>query len=287
MSARGTMAAIQRLACEGRLYPSIILYGATQEQRQAESMTLARTLLCTAEPSTRPCGACRPCQRIAWPGDDAFHPDVHVLQRDRATTTSVEATKSFLSQVGQAPFEARGQVFVIAEAESLHAGAADALLKVLEEPPGSTPRHFILLAATERDLLPTVRSRSLSVFLGAAEPLDADVIASTAEQLMPVVSRYFANRATVDLLRAAELLGTIDGWKDARARRPWATAAATLAHCAEAAETTNAVAASGRRALLDAAGALLDGPRLRLRGIPHARIIEGLLSRHLGRPALL
>ncbi len=281
--AQSMMPAVKRLAKDGRLYPSIILYGATQDQRQEETLAVARALLCAAEAESRPCGACRPCRHIAWPSDksDRFHPDFHVLQRDRRTTTSVDATKGFLAQVGQAPFEARGQVYAVAEAESLHPGAADALLKVLEEPPGTSPRHFILLAATERDLLPTVRSRSLSVFLGAAEPLDDETITTVADNLGPVFARYFAQHATVDLLRAAELLAKIDAWKDPRARRPWATAAAVLARCADPAQAANTLTSNNRRALLDAAGALFDGPRLRLRGIPHGRIIEGLLSRHL------
>ena len=278
----GMMPSVRDLARSGRLYPSIILYGATAEERQSEAVHLARTLLCAADEAERPCGACRPCRRIAWPGnkDDRFHPDFHVLLRDRRTATSVDATKAFLSQIGQAPFEARGQIFVIGEAESLHPGAADALLKVLEEPPGTTPRTFLLLAATERDLLPTVRSRSLSVFLGAAEPLDEEAVARLAGELQPRVARFFEHRMAVDLLAIAEALGAIDGWADPRARRPWATAAAVLMRLTEPTPET-VLQAPQRRALLEAAAALLDGPRLRLRGIPHGRITEGLLSRHL------
>ena len=92
--------------------------------------------------------------------------------------TSVEATKRFVETAQMTPFEARGQVFVIASAESLSAGAADALLKNLEEPHEGSPRHFLLLAPSQFDLSPTLRSRSLSIFLGASERLDEGPVAA-------------------------------------------------------------------------------------------------------------
>ena len=66
--------------------------------------------------------------------------DVGVLRRDLKTSTSVDATRELLRLTQQSPFEARGQVLVIAEAESLTPEAANALLKQLEEPPTSAPR---------------------------------------------------------------------------------------------------------------------------------------------------
>ncbi|RMH19706.1 MAG: hypothetical protein D6696_09935, partial [Acidobacteria bacterium] len=61
-------------------------------------------------------------------------------------------------------------------------------------------------------------------------------------------------------------------------RRPWATAAAAVVSHARRDDLPPPV----RRALLDLAAALLDGPRWRLRGIPHGRLLEGLVARHLG-----
>src|SRR5262249_53035952 len=84
------------------------------------------------------CGACRHCRRIVWPGEDEaapFHPDFQVLERDLKASTSVDATREMLRTAQVSPYEARGQVFVIASAESLTGEAANALLKNLEEPP--------------------------------------------------------------------------------------------------------------------------------------------------------
>ena len=271
--------AVRETAREGRLYPSVILYGLGLEGRQQVAVELARTLLCSLPAEQRPCAdkeSCNHCHRIAWP-PERFHPDFRVLERDLRTSTSAGATKSFLSAAYSAPFEARGQVFVIAEAESLTGGAADALLKLLEEPPLRTPRHFLLLAASRLDLLPTLRSRSLTVYLGPSESLDDEDVGAIAEAFGRSLDRYAASPSPIHLLTASEALTKASGWQDPRARRPWATASAAIARYLEGAQIEPAL----RRRLLSLSMELLDAPQWRLRGITHGRILDGLLARHL------
>ncbi len=280
---------VLQAARRGRLYPSVILYGLGLEGRRQAAVEIARTLLCASPAPARPCSTasedvpgagqeCSHCHRIAWP-PERFHPDFMVLERDLRTATSAGATKSFLTTAYSAPFEARGQVFVIAEAESLTGGAADALLKLLEEPPGRTPRHFLLLAASRLDLLPTLRSRSLAVYLGPSEALGEEEVDTIAEDFGRSIDCYVASSSPVYLLTAGEALARAPGWKDPRARRPWATAAAAIARYLESAE----IESSLRRALLALAMDLLDAPQWRLRGITQGRILDGLLVRHLTR----
>ncbi len=273
--------AVLETARQRRLYPSVILYGLGLEGRRQAAVEIARTLLCDSPAEARPCAVepCNHCRRIAWP-PERFHPDFRVLERDLRTATSAGATKSFLTSAYSAPFEARGQVFVIAEAESLGGGAADALLKLLEEPPGSSPRHFMLLAASRLDLLATLRSRSLAVYLGPTEALGEEEVDAISGAFGRSIGRYAAGPSPIHLLTAGEALAKAAGWKDPRARRPWATAAAAIVRYLESAE----IETSLRRALLALAVDLLDAPRWRMRGITHGRIIEGLLVRHLTRP---
>ncbi|MCP4660478.1 MAG: hypothetical protein GY856_34180 [bacterium] len=270
---------VRELARAGRLYPAMILYGSTAVERREAAVAVARTLLCEHDPPARPCGECRQCRRIEWPAAAAekFHPDFHVLERDLRTTTSIDATKSFLHSSFSAPFEARGQVFVLAEAESLSGGAADALLKILEEPPARTPRHFLLLTPSRLDLSPTLRSRSLAVYLGSPETLDEATIAEIAEDFARALDGYLATSSAMRLLQAAGALAQAPGWNDPRARKPWATAAAAVLDAARRLDRET----PARRALLAFAEELLDAWRLRLRGITHERILEGLLARHL------
>lgn len=270
--------ALRRLAVAGRLYPSVILHGATVELRRAAALELARTLLCEAAPEERPCGRCRHCRRIAWAGgeaDHAYHPDFHVLERDLRTSTSVDATKAFLRNAQVAPFEAGAQVFVIADAASLTGEAANALLKTLEEPHASAPRHFFLLTSSHLDLLPTLRSRSLAHFLGPAEPLDDGEVEAVAGLFEEAVARYLESGAAIHLLVAAGALGDGEGWSDPRAGRPWARAAAAVT------QASRGLPLAARRPLLALAEELLTAPPLRLRGVTPSRLLEGLVSRHL------
>ncbi|MEM9555014.1 MAG: hypothetical protein AAGC60_12200 [Acidobacteriota bacterium] len=274
-------------ARRGRLYPSVILYGTHHDERRRSALELARALLCEHDDaSARGCapdstGACGHCRRLLWPeaGAERFHPDLHVLERDLRTSTSVAATKGFLRAAYNAPFEARGQVFIVDEADTLGGGAADALLKLLEEPPLRSPRHFLLLAASRLDLLPTLRSRSLTVFLGGGEPLTDDEVGPIADPLTRALDSFFEAPSPLWLLVAAGALSGGAGWDDPRARRPWARGAAAILRYLEHRD----LATRDRRSLLALAEALLDAPRLRLRSITPARILEGLLSQHLGR----
>jgi DNA polymerase III, delta subunit len=266
------------LARQARLYPSLILHGGTAEARLAAAETLARALLCVAEPAERPCGVCRQCRRIAVADAESelFHPDVGVLRRDLKTSTSVDATRELLRITHQAPFEARGQVLVIAEAESLTEEAGNALLKQLEEPPSSAPRNFFLLARAREELLPTLRSRSWAVWLGPAASLPASEVDGVAEELTTALVAFQARPTPIYLLAAAGALSAAGGWEDVRAERPWALAAAAVLSCVRRVEAPPA-----RRALLALAEDLLDGSTYRLRSIPAQRILDGLVFRRL------
>jgi len=291
-----TPAAAIALARRARLYPSIILHGGDDGARRTAALEISRTLLCAAEPEERPCGACRHCRRLAIPpsagegaADAPFHPDFQAIERDLKTSTSVDSVRGLLRTAQVSPFEARGQVFVVAAAETLSGEAADALLKALEEPGMGAPRHFLLLAPSQFDLLPTLRSRSLAVYLGPAARLDDEEVGEIAAELAACLAAWERSGAAVLLLAAADALAAAgrggDGWRDPRAGRPWSLAAAAVARVAAGAGDEPPPAALRRR-LLALAAALLEAAPLRLRGIPVERILEGLVFRHLaGRPA--
>jgi hypothetical protein len=285
----GALVAVVDVARRGRLYPAVILHGADEGTRRDGAIELARCLLCDREADERPCGACRHCRRIGpAPAESAaagaskanraapFHPDLLWLEKDLKTSVSADATRSFLQAAQLSPFEARGQVFVVANAESLTPEAANALLKVLEEPPVRAPRHFLLLAPSRLDLLATLRSRSLSVFLGPSVGVDAERVAAAAGRFAECVGAHRRDGSPVHLLTAAaELLGP--GFEDPRSMSGWVQASAIARAAVEQ------VAPADRRRLLELAHDLLQGAELRLRGIPAERIVEGAVSRHVAR----
>lgn len=267
-----------RLSRERRLYPSLILHGGDESTRQQAALDLARTELCEAEPEDRPCGHCRHCRRIQWPDEsEAFHPDFKVLERDLKTSTSVAATRLFAQAAQVAPYEARGQVFVVANSESLTGEAANALLKVLEEPSIRAPRHFFLLAPSQFDLLDTLRSRSWALYLGSSGSLDAEQVALLSEGVQRAARSLLGSGSGAYLQTLAAALAAAGDWTDPRNAMPWAMASAATAQAADAMDQ-----AQLRIGLTRLAQALLEAPPLRLRGIPAARILDGLVARELG-----
>jgi hypothetical protein len=190
----------------------------------------------------------------------------------------VDATREMLRTAQVSPFEARGQVFAVASAESLTGEAANALLKTLEEPHVSAPRNFLLLAPSRLDLLPTLRSRSLAVFLGPAERADPAAVEPLARAFSASVTAFSASGSPIYLLSAAAALLGAGGWEDPRSSRPWAVAAAAVLRSLEVSGEGEGGKRSARLALAEA---LLEAPAWRLRGIAAERILEGLVSRHL------
>lgn len=266
------------MARRQELYPAVILHGGTVEERRKTALNLARTLLCEAPGEERPCGRCRHCRRVAWGGsDDRFHPDFLVLERDLKTVTSVEATRNLLRAAQLSPFEARGQVFVIASAETLSPEASNALLKVIEEPPSGAPRHFFLLCSSVLDLLPTLRSRSLAVYLGDSAGKPGAGEQEVARSFSAAAECWWRTGAPIFLLAAADALGKSGGWEDPRASEPWARAARAVGLASQG----HSLSPRQRLALLDLGADLLSAGGFRMRGIPAERILGGLVSKHL------
>jgi hypothetical protein len=88
-----------------------------------------------------------------------LHPDVVVPQGEGAKgLIKIEAVREIVKQAPGRPFEGRNRVWIIDGADRrLEVGAANALLKVLEEPPAHV--RFLLLASNPQAVLPTIRSR--------------------------------------------------------------------------------------------------------------------------------
>ncbi|MXW04882.1 MAG: hypothetical protein F4Z81_07420 [Gemmatimonadetes bacterium] len=76
---------------------------------------------------------------------------------------SVEDVRSLRREASAKPYEGRRKVAVIVAADRMNAAASNALLKTLEEPPGSL--MLILTASRTGRLLPTILSRCQPVFL--------------------------------------------------------------------------------------------------------------------------
>ncbi len=98
------------------------------------------------------CGECIPCKKIAG----NHHPDViHI--NPQSSAIKISQIRTLLQALTLKPNEAVRRVVILSEAHCMNTQAANALLKILEEPPART--LIVLTASHPTNLLPTVASR--------------------------------------------------------------------------------------------------------------------------------
>jgi DNA polymerase-3 subunit delta' len=128
-----------------------LLVGPRHVGKGTLAINLAQALNC--EGPEPPCGECRSCQRIR----EGKHADVTSIGLDSRAEIGIDDIRGLQRSANLPPYEGKCKVFIVYEAEYLSTEAANALLKILEEPP---PRVvWLLLAADEERLLPTIISR--------------------------------------------------------------------------------------------------------------------------------
>jgi DNA polymerase-3 subunit gamma/tau len=137
---------------------------------------LAKSLNCLNSdgPTAKPCLECESCRLIAE-GED-----IDVVEIDAASNTGVDNIRDLRSNTVYRPARSRFKIYIIDEVHMLSAGAFNALLKTLEEPP---PHVKFVLATTEIQKVPaTIQSRCQRFDFHS---IDAETI---SEQLRGILS---------------------------------------------------------------------------------------------------
>lgn len=226
---------LTKSAVSGKLPGSILFHGPRGAGKQRLALWLAQTLLCDRE--NPPCGACQSCRYFL----ELAHPDLHwIFPRPRLKDSDpdldevrddyADATKArqedggmyaapsgsegiFISGVrmlvkdaSMSPAISKRKVFIVGDAERMVAqegadAAANAFLKLLEEPPADTT--VILTSSEPGALLPTIRSRVVPIRVAPIS--DADVKAFADD---PIV-RAFLDKT--DKSSSAERVRRADG----------------------------------------------------------------------------
>lgn len=146
------VAALANALAAGRLAQSYLLSGPPGVGKRTLARALASAINCTGgEP---PCGSCSQCRRI----QQGLHPDVsEIALASGEREISIDRIRELQRTMHLRPFEGRCRVAIIREAEHLSNEAANALLKLLEEPPPES--ILVLTTAAEEAVAPTLRSR--------------------------------------------------------------------------------------------------------------------------------
>jgi len=115
---------------------------------------MARSLNCEKGPTPNPCDECQSCKDLVANGPGSLD----VIELDAATHGLVDDARDLRDKAFFAPVQSKYKIYIIDEAHQLGPGAANALLKVVEEPP---PHVIFIFATTEPEkLISTIRSRT-------------------------------------------------------------------------------------------------------------------------------
>ncbi|BCN32907.1 DNA polymerase III subunit gamma/tau [Anaeromicropila herbilytica] len=112
---------------------------------------LAKAVNCEHPVDGSPCNECAMCQAMN------HQTSMNVIEIDAASNNGVDNIREIIDEVQYSPTEGRYKVYIIDEVHMLSAGAFNALLKTLEEPPSYV---IFILATTEAHKIPiTILSR--------------------------------------------------------------------------------------------------------------------------------
>ncbi len=144
----------------GNLAQGYLLNGPAHIGKSTLAERFSALLLCEAKTS-EPCGICQSCRLIKA----SSHPDLVLVKKaDDRTEILIEQIrdlKKFLTLKSWT--EASYRIAIISESELMNTQAANALLKILEEPP---ERSMIFILTSQLKSLPeTVSSRCQTLFL--------------------------------------------------------------------------------------------------------------------------
>ena len=137
---------------QGKLAHAYLFCGPRGVGKTTCARIFAKTINCLNPTATHDaCNQCESCQ--AFNEQRSFN--IHEL--DAASNNSVDDIRNLIDQVRIPPQIGKYSVYIIDEVHMLSAGAFNALLKTLEEPPSYA--IFILATTEKHKVLPTILSR--------------------------------------------------------------------------------------------------------------------------------
>ena len=151
-----------------------LISGAPGSGRKTLAKLLAAALQC--EGQQKPCGVCSGCRKALA----GTHPDIITVDDPDKRYVPIELVRDACADLYIRPNEGRKKIYVIPRAQDMLPPAQNAFLKSLEEPPQYGV--FLLITDNPEKLLPTIRSRSVTLQLTA---LPEDILRPALQKQFP------------------------------------------------------------------------------------------------------
>ncbi len=159
--------------------------------RSNAAIAFAAALLCEKSG----CGVCVNCQTVK----DGSHADIELV-RTEGLSIKVDEVRELITRTSWSPSVGNYRVVVIEDADRLTESAANALLKVIEEPGVRTV--WLLCAPTLTDVLPTIRSRCRNLTLRTPSVDAVSKLLIERDGIEPKMAKFAASAAQGHIGRA-------------------------------------------------------------------------------------
>lgn len=176
-------------------------------------------------------GTCHECRTV----QAGTHADVHVIVPDGLSIGAAEA-RSLIRVAGRAPSRGRWQVIIVEDADRMTESAANAILKMIEEPP---PRTVVMLCAPSLhpdDVPVTIRSRCRVVSLRTPTVDAIAAVLVRRDGVDPALAAWSAGAAGGHVGRARRLARDEDARLTRKAVLDVPLSLVSLAACLDAAD---------------------------------------------------
>ena len=176
-----------------RIGHAYLFVGSRGIGKTTSARIFAKALNCLNLQNGEPCCECENCREIAAGNS------LDVLEIDGASHNGVDDMRAIRDQVQYPPTKCRYKIYIIDEVHMLSAGAWNALLKTLEEPPSYV--KFLFATTEPHKVLPTIISRCQRFDL---RRIPVPLIAERLRQIADAEKIFVEDAALAAIARAAD-----------------------------------------------------------------------------------
>ena len=144
---------------------SYLFYGDKRVDLLFYALEFSKLFLCENFKDNDYCGECSVCKGI----DSYMYPDIEIINKDEQGVKIDDVRELILNAI-ESPYKAKKKIYILNGVEKLRKESANALLKIIEEPPKNL--YFILLSKS-LNIIPTIKSRVMTFVI---KPLDIEAL---------------------------------------------------------------------------------------------------------------